>query len=256
MADSRRDLADLVSDALGLLADESARGVVYEGPATALADVAPAVEQGNAGWATLAASARSRADQTTERGAAGLRAIRQDLGDCRRCRLCVGRSQLVFGVGHPEADLVVIGDGPDRDEDRRGEPFVGPSGEMLDKMLAHVLGLSRAQVYLSGVLKCRTPEDRAAHTDEVAMCRPFLERQLKALAPKVILVMGNVAMRSLLRTSDGIRDARGTWREWQGVPVMPTFHPRYLLRKQTEKRSTFEDLKQVRARYDALGGRR
>lgn len=182
--------------------------------------------------------------------------VRTDLGDCTRCGLCAGRRNIVFGVGDPQADLMVVGEAPGYHEDQRGEPFVGAAGEMLDKMLANVLGLPRAQVYIANVVKCRPPDNRNPDPQEIATCLPFLRRQIAAIEPKVILVLGSVAFRALLDTSQGITRSRGRWHELDGVPVMPTFHPAYLLRKPQDKRLTFEDLKSVRARYDTLGGRR
>ncbi|MCB9758750.1 MAG: uracil-DNA glycosylase [Alphaproteobacteria bacterium] len=193
-----------------------------------------------------------------ERAARALVAIREDLGDCRRCRLCEGRNRLVFGMGDPFADLVVVGEGPGAQEDAQGLPFVGPSGEMLDNMLLHVLGLRREQVYILNVVKCRPPRNRTPEPDEIATCSPFMVRQLQAIRPKVILSMGRPATQTLLGTSRGINALRGHWQLWgdDRVPVMPTYHPAYLLRKPEDKRKTFDDLKALRERYDALGGRR
>jgi len=159
-------------------------------------------------------------------------------------------------VGDPDADLVVVGEAPGFREDQRGEPFVGPAGEMLDRMLVHVLGLDRSQVYIANIVKCRPPDNRTPQPAEIATCRPFLERQLRAIQPRLLLVLGSVALRSLLDPDGRITRMRGRWLAWEGIPAMPTFHPAYLLRQPGQKRLTFEDLKQVRARYDALGGRR
>ena len=184
-----------------------------------------------------------------------LQRVREELGDCRRCALCRQRRTLVFGVGDPDADLVVMGEAPGDQEDRQGEPFVGPSGQMLDKMLLHVLGVPRSQAYILNVVKCRPPDNRNPLPDEVEACRPFLEAQLQAIRPKVLLVLGTVAFKALFRTNDGIVRNRGRWRDYQGIPVMPTFHPAYLLRKPQDKRLTFSDLKALRRRYDELTGR-
>jgi uracil-DNA glycosylase len=189
-------------------------------------------------------------------GAAGLTAIQEVLGDCQRCGLCRARRTIVFGVGDPDADLVVCGEGPGPLDDRQGVPFVGPAGQMLDKMLQHVLGLKREQVYLVNVVKCRPPDNRAPLPEEIAACRPFLDAQLQVLRPKVILSLGRPATQTLLRTGRGIKSLRGIWQQLGDVPVMPTFHPAYLLRQDQDKRLTFADLKAVRLRYDELGGRR
>jgi len=162
----------------------------------------------------------------------------------------------VFGVGDPDADLVICGEGPGYHEDQQGEPFVGPAGEMLDKMLVHVLGLQRGQVYILNVVKCRPPKNRNPLPDEVASCRPFLEAQIAAIQPKLMLVLGGVAFKTLFDTQQGITRSRGSWREWRGVPTLPTFHPAYLLRNPAQKRHTFNDLKALKVRYDELGGGR
>jgi uracil-DNA glycosylase len=185
-----------------------------------------------------------------------MEAVRSELGDCTRCTLHKGRSSLVFGVGNPDADLVIVGEAPGFHEDKRGEPFVGAAGEMLDKMLVHVLGLPRPEVYILNVVKCRPPKNRNPLPEEIDACRPFLNAQLKNIGPKVILVLGTVAFKTLFQTSDGITRNRGVWKELDGVPTMPTFHPAYLLRNPADKRLVFADLKEARARYDEVGGRR
>ncbi len=184
-----------------------------------------------------------------------LQQVREELGDCRRCVLARGRRQIVFGVGDPQADLVVIGEAPGYHEDQQGEPFVGPSGQMLDRMLQNVLGLARSQVYILNVVKCRPPKNRNPLPDEVSACRPFLDGQIDAIDPKVMLVLGSVAFRTLFDTQQGIKRNRGRWREYRGVPTLPTFHPAYLLRQPQDKRLTFEDLQLLHRRYQELSGR-
>jgi DNA polymerase len=178
-----------------------------------------------------------------------LEQIREDLGDCTRCRLCEGRKTIVFGVGNPHADLVIVGEAPGRDEDITGEPFVGRAGQLLNRMLA-AIGLDRSDIYICNVIKCRPPENRNPLPDEVASCEPYLIRQLRSMRPKVILAMGKFAAQTLLQTEEKISRLRGEFREYQGIPVMPTFHPAYLLRNQTQKRVVWEDLQQV---HKALG---
>jgi uracil-DNA glycosylase family 4 len=207
-------------------------------------------------WATLAASARDEAAVAAATGAEGLRRIREDLGDCRRCGLCTSRRSIVYGVGDPDADLMIVGEGPGHDEDLSGEPFVGPAGQMLDKMLENVLKLRRDQVYIANVVKCRPPANRNPAPDEVAACAPFLERQIRAVRPQAMLVLGNVAMKALFQVETGIMRQRGQWLEWSGTPTMPTFHPAYLLRNPDDKRKTFDDLKALKALYDERGGKR
>jgi uracil-DNA glycosylase len=203
-------------------------------------------------WNALAVEDRNAPLDAARR----LERVRVDLGECQRCALHRGRSQIVFGVGDPDADLVVCGEAPGYHEDQRGEPFVGPAGEMLDKMLLHVLGLERSEVYILNIVKCRPPKNRNPLPAEVEACMPFLERQLGSLSPKMVLVLGSVAFRSLLGGDEGITRSRGRWHQHGDIPVMPTFHPAYLLRKPADKRLTFEDLKDVRRKYDALGGKR
>ena len=189
------------------------------------------------------------------RGAADrLLAARKVLGECERCGLCERSSHVVYGMGNPGADLVIVGEGPGEQEDRQGLPFIGPAGQMLDRMLQGVLGLDRQKVYILNVVKCRPPRNRAPSAEELAACRPFWEAQLRAIQPKVILALGGSASQALLGTQDGIMKLRGDWHDWQGVPVRPTVHPAYLLRKPQDKRLAMEDLVALKARYQELGG--
>jgi DNA polymerase len=270
--DPKPEMADLVADLRAALEHATLRGVWAEDPVSevpteserteTLVEAPPAppsapVEPPAAGqWTTLAASARREAEERMQVGAQALRRIREDLGDCRRCNLCTGRTNIVFGVGSPDADLVVVGEAPGFHEDRQGEPFVGKAGHMLDRMLENVLGLSRAEAYICNIVKCRPPQNRNPLPDEVDACLPFLQQQITALQPKVLLVLGTVAFKTLFATSQGIMRSRGIWREYSGIPTMPTLHPAYLLRQPQDKRQVFEDLQAVRARYDDLGGRR
>jgi DNA polymerase len=177
--------------------------------------------------------------------------VRRDLGECTRCRLHQGRTQIVFGVGSPHARLMFVGEGPGADEDARGEPFVGRAGKKLDEMIASI-GLKREQVYIANVVKCRPPGNREPDPEEVATCSPFLFQQIAAIRPKVIVTLGAPATRTLLDTRVGITRLRGTWHEYAGIPVMPTFHPAYLLRAYTaeNRRKVWEDIRAARARLD------
>jgi DNA polymerase len=170
--------------------------------------------------------------------------IRRELGDCQRCKLCSGRKNIVFGVGNPRAELVFVGEGPGENEDLQGVPFVGAAGELLTKMI-QAMGFSRDEVYICNVVKCRPPGNRNPEPDEIASCEPFLRAQLLALQPKVIVALGKFAAQTLLRDTTPITRLRGNWREYQGVKLMPTFHPAYLLRSPAEKRKAWEDLQQV-----------
>lgn len=180
-----------------------------------------------------------------------LAGIRDELGDCTRCKLHAGRTKLVFGVGDPNAQLLFVGEGPGAEEDLRGEPFVGRAGQKLDEMIK-AIGLSRQQVYIANVVKCRPPGNRDPEPDEVATCSPFLVQQIEAIRPKVIVTLGLPAARTLLGLRGGIGAARGRWHVFRGIPVMPTFHPAYLLRAYTKenRRMVWDDLQAARAKLD------
>jgi DNA polymerase len=183
--------------------------------------------------------------------AAGLAALREEIGDCTRCRLHEQRTNVVFGVGDPRARLIFIGEGPGADEDAQGEPFVGRAGKKLNEMIK-AIGLERDEVYIANVVKCRPPQNRDPERDEVATCSRFLFRQIETIRPRVIVALGAPATKTLLNTRVGITKLRGTWHSFRGIPVMPTFHPAYLLRAYTLENRTkvFEDLKAARARMD------
>jgi DNA polymerase len=174
-----------------------------------------------------------------------LESVRETLGDCRRCGLSQGRTQIVFGDGHPDADLMFIGEGPGAEEDRRGLPFVGRAGELLTAMIEKGLGIPRSEVYICNVVKCRPPENRTPLPDEVRSCSPFLDAQIAAVKPKAIVALGKPAASRLLGREVAITRIRGTWQEYRGIPVMPTLHPAYLLRQYTpgNRRAVWQDLK-------------
>lgn len=171
--------------------------------------------------------------------------IREDLGDCTRCRLHEHRRTIVFGEGNPQASLAFVGEGPGAEEDATGRPFVGRAGQLLDKIIA-AIGLNREDVYIANIVKCRPPLNRTPERDEIETCEPFLFRQLMLIRPRVIVALGSPAFQTLLRTRESITRARGEWREWNGIKVMPTFHPAFLLRSPDKKREVWEDMKKVR----------
>ena len=174
-------------------------------------------------------------------------AIRQDLGECTRCKLHgLGRRQIVFGVGNPAADLMFVGEAPGADEDIQGEPFVGRAGQLLTKII-EAIGLRREDVYIANVIKCRPPGNRNPEPDEVEQCEPFLFRQIDLIKPKVIVALGKFAAQSLLRTTDPITRLRGREYRYRDAILMPTYHPAYLLRTPSAKRNVWEDMKRVRA---------
>ncbi len=167
------------------------------------------------------------------------------LADCRRCRLCQKRTQVVFGVGNPKARVVFVGEGPGADEDRIGEPFVGRAGQLLNVMLPSI-GLRREDVYIANIVKCRPPGNRDPETDEAAACMPFLKRQIELINPEVIVLLGRIAARFLLGTTAPISSYRGKWTIWHGHAVLPTYHTAYLLRNPAAKRESWVDFKQLR----------
>jgi len=181
-----------------------------------------------------------------------LTVIREELGDCTRCKLSGGRRNIVFGVGNPDADLVFVGEAPGADEDMKGEPFVGVAGQLLDKMIG-AMGFDRKDVYICNVIKCRPPYNRNPEPDEVAACEPFLKKQLAALKPRMIVALGKFAAQSLCRTQTPISRLRGNFHSYEGIQVMPTFHPAFLLRTPEAKRHAWADLQAVLAALARMG---
>ena len=178
-------------------------------------------------------------------GAERLQLIREELGDCTRCKLHGGRRTLVFGVGNPEAELMFVGEAPGRDEDLQGIPFVGRAGQLLTRII-EAIDLQRDDVYIANVIKCRPPDNRNPAPDEVRTCEPFLFAQIDAIRPRVIVALGSFAARALLRTEDAISKLRGRVYDFRGARLIPTFHPAFLLRSPDRKRDVWEDMKKVR----------
>jgi len=176
--------------------------------------------------------------------------VRLDLGECTRCPLCEGRNRIVFGDGNPDAALMFIGEGPGQEEDRRGLPFVGRAGELLTQMIERGLEIPRSEVYICNIVKCRPPGNRTPQPNEVASCKPFLDGQIDAVQPRTIVALGRPATSLLLGREVSITKVRGNWHEYRGIPLMPTFHPAYLLRQYTaeNRRVVWEDLKAALAR--------
>lgn len=176
--------------------------------------------------------------------------IRKDIGaDCTRCDLCKERTQVVNSVGNPNADLMIIGEAPGADEDKIGEPFVGRAGKLLTKII-EAIGMKREDIFIGNINRCRPPENRQPTTEESETCKPFLIREIAVVKPKVIIVLGNTAMKNLLETKTGITKMRGEFANYHGVKVMPTFHPAYLLRDPRKKREVWEDMKKVKAEIE------
>jgi len=182
----------------------------------------------------------------------GLAGLREELGECTRCKLAGTRKSIVFGVGADDAPLMFVGEAPGEQEDKRGEPFVGPAGELLDKMI-EAMGWSRSSVYIANVLMCRPPGNRNPQPDEVAACQPFLDAKIDRIAPRVIVALGRPAANTLLGTDAPISALRGRFHERRGIKVMPTFHPAYLLREPDRKRDAWADLKLVIGELARLG---
>jgi DNA polymerase len=177
-----------------------------------------------------------------------LSALKTEIGpDCTRCKLhALGRRQVVFGVGNPNADLMFVGEAPGADEDIQGEPFVGRAGQLLTKII-EAIGMTRGDVYIANVIKCRPPQNRNPEPDEVVQCEPFLFRQIDTIRPKVIVALGKFAAQSLLKTTDPITRIRGREYKYRDAILMPTYHPAFLLRNPSSKREVWEDMKRVRA---------
>jgi len=177
--------------------------------------------------------------------AAALVAIREDLGDCRRCKLWSGRKTIVFGQGDPRAELMFVGEGPGAEEDEQGLAFVGRAGQLLTDIIEKGLKIKRSEVYIANVIKCRAPQNRNPEPDEILACQPFLERQIDAIRPKVIVGLGKFGGQWLLKTAEPISRIRGRVGEYRGIKVVPTWHPAYLLRNPAAKKDVWEDMKTV-----------
>jgi uracil-DNA glycosylase len=182
-------------------------------------------------------AASLRANETLEQ-------IREDLGDCHRCRLAGGRHTIVFGQGNPHADLVFVGEGPGADEDAEGLPFVGRAGQLLNKMIQFV-GMKREEVYICNVVKCRPPGNRTPLPDEIEMCSPFLLRQIRTIKPRLVCCLGAPAVKTLLGVKEGITKIRGRLYDFQGTKALPTFHPAYVLRNPREEKTLREDFQKI-----------
>ena len=198
-----------------------------------------------------------RAAEAVQEGAGDrserLRAVAAEAQGCTACRLCEQRNTVVFGDGDGDADLMFVGEGPGYNEDQQGLPFVGPAGQLLNRIIG-AIDLRREDVYITNVVKCRPPNNRDPQPDETAACRPFLDRQIELVAPSVIVALGRVAAQQLLQTKDSLGRMRGRWHEVRGVPVRVTYHPAFLLRDPSYKRAAWEDMQLVRDRLLEAGG--
>lgn len=237
--EARRRLAAWVGElqrTLGHLRDSGLRGIACR----------PETASRVASWSALPARPRPAAGGET------LAAIRAELGECTRCKLHRSRSKIVFGSGNPKAVLMFVGEGPGQEEDRAGEPFVGAAGQLLTRMI-EAMRLSRDAVYIANVVKCRPPGNRTPEEDEIATCLPFLKRQIAAVGPRLICTLGACASQALLGSAEPVSRLRGRIHERQGVKIVPTYHPAYLLRTPEKKREAWEDLKLLMKEYPYEG---
>ncbi len=268
----KADTARLVAEVRSVLADWRAAGVEWVAPETGPRDPASPAAGAPAPVETPPPPALPARDlfgnpiaeavprgsrpgifaaETAEPPAASLAEVRERLGDCRRCKLCEGRTNIVFGVGDERARLMFVGEGPGRDEDLQGEPFVGRAGQLLTKII-EAIGLTREQVYIANCVKCRPPDNRVPEPDEIAACQPFLRQQLAVVRPRIVVTLGSVATQTLLGTTRGITSLRGKFHQAGEYRIMPTFHPAYLLRNPNAKREVWDDMKLVRDALAAL----
>lgn len=199
-----------------------------------------------------ATAGRAVSETTSPASHQMLEALARDSQGCTRCVLCEGRTKVVFGVGDPNARLMFIGEGPGRDEDLQGEPFVGAAGQLLNKIIG-AMGLRREDVYIANTVKCRPPRNRNPEPDELAACRPYLLEQVRLVAPELIVVLGRVAMQAVLDTDAPLGRMRGRFHDWDGIPVACTYHPAYLLRRPEDKGKTWDDMRAVMERLAARG---
>jgi uracil-DNA glycosylase family 4 len=208
------------------------------------------VEKGHRGFDCSAGSLEKLADWGTapQLLCETLQHIRLDLGDCQRCRLARDRKNIVFGAGSSSAKIVFVGEGPGFDEDQQGEPFVGAAGQLLTKII-EAIHLSREQVYICNIVKCRPPRNRNPQPDEINTCFQFLDRQIAAIRPDFICALGSVAAQTLLNTDVPISRLRGRFHDYKGIKLLPTYHPAYLLRNPEKKRDVWEDMKMLMKEY-------
>ena len=183
--------------------------------------------------------------ESAEDRLAALKELEAEVKKCTKCPLHSTRTNVVFGTGNPDADLMFVGEAPGYDEDQQGEPFVGRAGQLLTKII-NAMGMERSEVYIANILKCRPPGNRNPKATEIVTCMPYLRRQIELIKPRVICALGNIAAQTLLRTQEKISQLRGGFHEYRGIKLMATYHPAYLLRNPNDKRKVWEDMKKVR----------
>lgn len=247
----RQLIIDSIRDYAAQLIEEGLEGLPAPQPLPAKPVATPAATDGVAAPASRPVGGDERFTLYPGLGETGdLTALRSFIGECQRCKLHSGRSHLVFGVGNRNARLMFVGEAPGADEDARGEPFVGRAGQLLTDIIERGMRLKRAEVYICNVIKCRPPGNRNPEPDEVAACQPFLWRQIALVKPEVIIGLGTFAVHAMLNTKTPIGKLRGHWQRVQDVPMMPTFHPAYLLRNPGDKRLVWADVQEVMRALD------
>ena len=256
-AEVLRELGPAEPPGLGVFAEAGKAPVAANEPPALSAEPPPILEEEAPGLVPGSSRMPLLAKQLA--AAHSLDGVRAVLGDCVRCKLCSGgRRQIVFGVGNPTADLMFVGEAPGGDEDRIGEPFVGRAGQLLTKIIEKGMGLARRDVYIANIVKCRPRNNRDPEPDEVEACEPFLKAQIRVVQPRVLVALGRYSAHTLLGTRTPITRLRGKWGEYEGIPLMPTYHPAYLLRNPAEKRPVWEDIQSVMRRLgmtpDPSGG--
>ncbi len=244
MDEARREFLDIVTQLRTHLEYQRTLGVRVVETAVAKAASPAGVVLPHPGQ-TIQTREGPHASESAVAPPGGLGAVREELGGCTRCKLHAGRKTIVFGEGKHDAVLVFVGEGPGQEEDQQGRPFVGAAGQLLTDIIVKGMRLKREDVYICNIVKCRPPGNRNPEPDEIAACEPFLIKQLQAIRPKMIIALGNVAVKTLLKTGEGITALRGRWKTYQGIPLMPTFHPAYLLRNPRDKALVWEDIKKV-----------
>jgi len=252
MNDIQKEFLEIVSEVRAHLEYQRALGVksIEEPPLDVQKPIVQPAALSLSKEKTVAALAASpvvkETAKTVEAGRpATLESIREEIGDCTRCKLHKGRNSIVYGEGDPKATIIFVGEGPGFEEDQQGRPFVGAAGQLLTDIIEKGMKIKRADVYICNIVKCRPPNNRNPEPDEVEACIGFVKKQIAAIRPKVIVTLGNVPTQNLLGTKQGITRLRGSWQEYEGIPVMPTFHPSYLLRSPGEKGKVWEDVKLV-----------
>jgi uracil-DNA glycosylase len=205
------------------------------------------------GWTKRSVPSRQKAvpSPPPPSSSLSLEEVREELGDCRRCKLHSTRTNIVFGTGSPRAKLVFVGEGPGRDEDLQGQPFVGLAGQLLTKII-QAIQLTREEVYIANIIKCRPPGNRNPEPDEIKSCEPFLRKQLEVIRPGLICALGTFAAQTLLQTEEKISLLRGRFHRYRGILLMPTYHPAFLLRNPNSKRDVWEDMKKIKKEYDRI----